>query len=458
MPNDQVLQYLWFPVAPDPRLRPAYESAQVVQVQDYLESRFPALKGTFTVTSLPSLDWALETPEAADPTPVDHYVIPVQVDAFAIDHFRREIIGAEGESAIGADLSAGTGEYWCPRSIDQAVFGNRTQARSLIHTEDLKLNKLCGDRVNVVVVDHGLDKRFTPNFKGGWRHRNAFNHAEIHRPGLTIGDEAQHGRMMVRNILNAAPKANIWDMPLIPPRIWNIKVFISDAHAALDRMLLSIQHLSTHPQWSGPWVLVNAWAIFDRRSEQPVGDYTNRLTHPFNKAITYAVSQGRDVIFGAGNCGQFCPDGRCGPCDIGPGQSVLGANSHPGVISVGAVRVDALWLGYSSQGPGQPDMALTGQPKTREKPDLCAPSDFAETADAYTRNTGTSAATGVAAGVVAALRSRKEWDPGSVAPDVLHQILNATTRHTEGPEWNERLGNGILDARAAVQALMAAFP
>jgi hypothetical protein len=240
-------------------------------------------------------------------------------------------------------------------------------------------------------------------------------------------------------------------MPLIPPRIWDVGAFISDAQAAFDYMLNDIAFLSTFPHWSGPWVLVNAWAVFDRRSEQPLGDYTNRRTHPFNHQITKAVKAGRDVIFCAGNCGQFCPDDRCGPRDIGPGQSVLGANSHHRVISVGAVRTDAMWLGYSSQGPGQPNMA-------RLKPDFCAPSNFAETGDAYTSNTGTSAACGIAAGVVAALRSRPGWEPATVSPNELRRTLDRTTRRTQGNLWNERLGHGILDVQAAFDDLTIQFP
>ncbi|HEX5326744.1 MAG TPA: hypothetical protein VFW75_08755, partial [Acetobacteraceae bacterium] len=304
VPNDQSLQYLRLPIEKDARLKQAYDSSEIVRVQDYLENRFPALKGTFRVTSLPSLDWELVPPEDVDTPPpaVDHYVIAVEVLASALSQFHHEIIAAEGESAVGADLSAGTGEYWCPLSVDQALFGNRQQSRDLIHVEVLNQSNppLRGGHVNVVVVDHGLDKRFVTNFRGGWKHRNPYKHAQVHFPGMTVGDESAHGRMMVRNIQDAAPDANIWDLPLIPPRIWDIRVFINDAQAAFDRMLKSIQHLSAYPRWNGPWVLVNPWAIFDRRSERPPGNYTARLTHPFNQTITDAIGQGRDVIFCAG--------------------------------------------------------------------------------------------------------------------------------------------------------------
>jgi Subtilase family len=458
VPKNQVPQYLRLPAAPDSELRLVYQSGKVENVQDYLNKQLPGFQGRFTVSNLPSLDWELVVPDVdTKPPPVDHLVIPIRVDEDVLYELRRAIVDREGESAIGADLAAGTGEYWCPRSVDQRLFGSRVSARELIHADVLCENNLFGaadnrPAVNVVVVDHGLDKQFVPNFKGGWKHTNPYNNADVHLPGMTVGEDSEHGRMMVRNIRNTAPKVNIWDMPLIPPRIWDIDVFISDAQAAFDYMLSDIRnYLIRFPRWSGPWVLVNAWAIFDRRSEHPSGDYTNRLSHPFNAEITTAVLEGRDVIFCAGNCGQFCPDGRCGPWDIGPGQSVLGANSHPRVISVGAVRTDAIWLGYSSQGPGQPKMA-------RLKPDFCAPSSFSETADAYTSNTGTSAACGVTAGVVAALRSRPGWEPGTVSPNELRRTLNRTTRRTQGRHWNERLGHGILDVQSAFEDLTIQFP
>ena len=157
-----------------------------------------------------------------------------------------------------------------------------------------------------------------------------------------------------------------------------------------------------------------------------------------------AVHNNIDVVFAAGNCGQFCPDHRCGATDQGPGHSIWGANSLDQVLTVGAVRADSIWLGYSSQGPGQPRLG----PK---KPDLCAASQFSEDDDAFSINTGTSAACGLTGGIVAALRSR--WDSTTVPPGDLKKVLNQTARKPTGQGWNDRLGNGVLDARAAFNAL-----
>ena len=83
-----------------------------------------------------------------------------------------------------------------------------------------------------------------------------------------------------------------------------------------------------------------------------------------------------DIIFCAGNCGGACPDGRCGPNDFGPGRGIWGANAHPSVLTVGAVRTDTSWIGYSSEGPGPGRPPLNKL--ANQKPDLCAPSHYVE--------------------------------------------------------------------------------
>jgi hypothetical protein len=316
---------------------------------------------------------------------------------------------------------------------------------------------LTGNGVNIVVIDEGFDATKVRNFGGGLVAIN--NPIPTPQPGATTRG---HGLMMVRNIVDAAPDAVFYDVPLIPPRISNDTGFVGDALAVFIQLKQLIEFLSqlAIPPWDGAWVLVNAWSIFDRSTEHPHGDYTENPHHPLNVLIDGLVDDGIDIIFAAGNCGQFCPDRRCGKLDVGPGNSIFGANSHPRVLTTGAVRTDALWVGSSSEGPGQPCLS-------RWKPDLCAPSYFRENGDAfvgnlsepfvgdtgspYIANTGTSAACGVTAGIVGAIRSR--WDQTNVPPDKLRYVLNQKARKTEGPGWNERLGNGIIDVEATLAAL-----
>jgi hypothetical protein len=266
--------------------------------------------------------------------------------------------------------------------------------------------------------------------------------------------------MIVNNILAMAPKATIFDVPLIPPpKIYEIPYFLHAAHAAYHHILHRIQWYRSQNLFPGPWILVNAWAIYDRRSEGThLGEYTeNRGSpgmwpHHFIKMIEQVSAAKFDLVFCAGNCGEVCPDGRCGPNDYGPGRSIWGANAHQDVLTAGAVRVDAMWPGYSSEGPG-PTPHLYAQ-----KPDLCAPSQFVGTAGLYPPSTGTSAAAAVTAGIVAALRSHANWDQATVPPYVLNLILNNTAKQPQGTGWNPKLGNGILDAFAAYQRLVVLFP
>ena len=244
-------------------------------------------------------------------------------------------------------------------------------------------------------------------------------------------------------------------MPLIPLEISRPNVFASSAHTTLKAVIEKIWRLKRHRNRSSAWILVNAWAIFDRAGEYPEGDYTcnthkiekgsrMRFGHPLNRLINIAVNDGIDVVFGAGNCGQFTTEVRCGRNDRGEGHSIWGANAHPAALTVGAVTANAQWFGYSSQGP-----APWGDPP-RRKPDVCTPSGFCEDDDACRINSGTSAATGLAAGVLAAIRSN--WGPDKLSPGALKEAINASARG-QGGVWNARTGHGVLDAGALLRRL-----
>ena len=428
----------------------AEQSERLQRTSEHLTRGLAHLAGSVTTRahSHPSDHWELVL-EGCDQTyrHVSEQICVVELKVAGgrkISHdLIKEIRSSFGEKLqnyqeLGADLPISLAEYWSPSETSDPLFGNRRGADALLGTDYLRQRQdASGNGVNVVVVDQGVDKelvrRLGGTFGGGW------TKPSLRNPGETKGG---HGAMLVRNVLSIAPNVTIFDCPAVPEEIGNVRRFLSEIHAAYSHMLGGIAHLrSVDPgKWGGPWVFLNAWATFNRGTEQPPGDYTNNPDHQFNKLISRTVSSGFDVVFAAGNCGQFQSSRKCGNCDQGPGHSILGANSHPRVLSVGAVRVDGMWLGYSSQGPGQSKMA-------RHKPDLCAPSQFHETDDAYTGSTGTSAASALAAGVVAALRTR--WDASALPPDELKMLLMLTARRREGQEWNRQLGNGILDSAAA---------
>jgi hypothetical protein len=343
---------------------------------------------------------------------------------------------------IGIDLRLHSADYWNPAEAMQPLFGDRDAAHRLIAVPDS--DKTFG--VNVVIIDQGVSRPLVDHFRGvfggGWKMPDGPN------PGATRGG---HGSMLARNILQVAPGATIFDLPVIPADITNVRAFLSDAHAAFSEMLANIEGLreTGDARWQRPWVLVNAWAAFNlgnehRRAEPGAANhplnYSANPEHPLNIIIGQAAGK-HDVVFAAGNCGQFCPSQRCGVNDVGPGRSIIGANSHPDVLTVGAVRTDGLWLGYSSQGPG----ALC-----REKPDVCAPSQFSDNEDAYAGNTGTSAACALAAGVVARLRGK--WDGATFPPGELKRILIDTAfGRVELSRWDEQLGHGIINYTEAAR-------
>ncbi len=351
-----------------------------------------------------------------------------------------------------SDIPFAGADHWCGEGADP-IFSDRAGIERLLGVDYLrKQSKTTGKGVNVVVVDQGLDAHaLGNNYGGGWSVGNATPGSPPRQLGSV---RLSHGMMIANNILKVAPEAKLFDLPLAPAKISNIQTFLHNADAALRIVLNDIASWKTGP-FPGPWILVNPWGIFDRRSEYPKGSYTQGLdpNNSFIKLMRGAVNSNIDVLFSAGNCGQFCPDERCGATDQGPGRSIWGANSLAEVLTVGAVRADTMWLGYSSQGPGQP---LLGS----NKPDLCAASQFCENGDAFSINTGTSAACGMTGGILAALRSR--WDSTTVSPGDLKTALNKTARKPRGLQWGNdlgyRLGNGILDARAAFDALKAQFP
>lgn len=445
---------------PTPTLREIYKTDKYPypQVQKYIAAhldRLPAEK-SFDVRSLPSNDIDRDH-KPVDPgrdPPTERFVVALDIhDQQTVKVIQDAVESDKGIVFLGsgADLPFSGTDHWCPRDSNGSIFSDRLAAERLLGVPYVRETKhWTGKGVNVVVVDQGLDQNLLGgSYGGGWQVGTTLPGTTKAPPGTA---HRTHGMMIAANILKIAPDVKLFDLPMVPERITDIPdFFLSTADAAFAAMRASIKQYKLGTQFPGPWVIVNAWAVFDRASEFPPGDYTNNPNHPFNVLVGQLVDDGNDVVFCAGNCGQFCPDIRCGGKDRGPGNSVFGANCHPKVLSVGAVRTDTIWLGYSSQGPGQP---LLGH----DKPDLCAPSQFCETGDAFTTNGGTSAACALAAGVVAALRSVPVWQSSAVPPQDLKAILNGTATKTDGPTWNGRVGNGILNADAAFKKLDSIIP
>ena len=446
----------------------------------------------FKITSAPSMSFELSLPGSDDRSEErralerSERILALQfADTTAVDKLREFVRSHVATSsdraskkifsvAAAADpVALGTLEASPPRVSHAGAFGTRRRARELIRAGELVSRGLDGSGVNVVIVDRGLNcsalEGLAPGSWGG-----GLNLGLPGQPTIKAGSAParSHGMMIARNVLDLAPKAKIYDVPLLPPLIGYASLFASTANAAFHAIAQMIAKLL--PAQGDRWVIVNAWAIFDRSTEYPEHDYTRNvhetlqvgggsptinIGHPLNHLIGEMVS-GKDglprvdFVFGAGNCGQFASPHRCGALDRGPGCSIWGANSHPDVYTAAAVTVNGSWLGYSSQGPAAwPTRDTWPDDKWKEelaqKPDFAAPSQFYEDDDKSTLNSGTSAAAAVAAGVIAAIRSEPRW--ASISPWDLKSAMRRSARGADG--WNQRTGCGIIDIPALCRML-----
>jgi len=347
---------------------------------------------------------------------------------------------------MGVAPAAGDGvaqwPHWCPGG----AYATRDRAHRLIGADRLAAAGLDGGGVNVVVVDQGVSAAYVEDALGG-RFGGGLAWFGSGEPGAptrrwTKAPEL-HGDMVARNVVALAPAATIYDFPLIPDRIdrpYAFSLLAAFGYFALDALLL---------RPPAPWVVVSPWAVFDRLREPVPGNYTERRNNPLNLVVADMAAR-HDMVFPAGNSGQFCPTRRSGPYDRGPGRSILGANALEEVLCVGAVRADALWVGASSQGPGPSSLTAVGTGRN-EKPDVTAPSWFRDPLDAGLVDTGTSAASAVAAGAGAALRTSGAGT--TVAPATLKAALRDGARACWHVGWNGRAGAGVIDLAAAMAPL-----
>jgi len=242
--------------------------------------------------------------------------------------------------------------------------------------------------------------------------------------GTTAAAWGNHGNMTSTDALGMAPDAKIYDIRISDGS------FISSALAGFQWAI------DQHKANGTPQVLSNSWGIFQQSWDAA---YATDPNHPFTRKVVEALDEGILVLFAAGNCGATCPDGRCGP-DSGPGRDIWGANGHPRVMTVGAVNKNEQFVGYSSQGPAALDP---------HKPDFCSITHFQ---GYFASDSGTSAATPIAAGVVALY---KHANPGATQIQVKQALID--TAKDIGPAgWDQHSGAGIIRAKAAFDVVSTA--
>jgi hypothetical protein len=208
-------------------------------------------------------------------------------------------------------------------------------------------------------------------------------------------------------------------------------------------------------------VVNNSWGIFHPSLEdfQPGHPYRfiDNPNHILRLFIVLLAASGADVLFSAGNGGEPHPTPPFLHLTKG---TIRGAAAYTEVLTVAGCIVEDVKdgagaviehadgrTGYSSQGP-----SITGM---QQKPDLTAYTHFlgSQVSGNGAPDGGTSAACPIAAGCVAALRTKKK--PDDVPPLDLFQTLKDTARKGFGqtgvPDYD--YGYGIIDPVAAGKQL-----
>ncbi len=268
-------------------------------------------------------------------------------------------------------------------------------------------------------VASGETSRRIPRVIGGWPTADW---------GTRAASWGQHGNMCATDVLGMAPQAQLYDIRISGG---NIAATISAALAGFQWAI------NQHKANGTPHVLTNSWGIFQEAWDKV---YARNPNHIFTRKVVEAINEGILVLFAAGNCGGTCPDGRCGP-DSGVGKSIWGANGHPAVMTVGAVNKNEQFVGYSSQGPA----ALDAQ-----KPDFCSITHFL---GYFPSDSGTSAATPIAAGVVALL---KQVNP-SLTQDGAKNALKATAKDIGPGGFDVHSGAGIIQGKRAFDRVLPSW-
>jgi subtilisin family serine protease len=316
--------------------------------------------------------------------------------------------------------------------------GDRTHVQSLLGAAGLAAKGLDGSGVAVAVMDSGIN---LAHLQAQGLNPTLDPSVTWSPVGGTPGHYAvDHGTMCAYDALLAAPRATLLDFPILlstTPGGSPTAGLLSDALQAYATLVAIMQRASDERPFQN-LVVTNSWGVYDQSWDFPAGHpgrYVDNPNHPFNILVGTLSRTGADILFAAGNCGAQCPDGRCG----GVKHTIMGANAHPDVMTIAGVTIKRQRVGYSSQGPGISGMAHT-------KPDLSCYTHFlgSEAFGSGTPDTGTSAACPVAAGAVAAIRTR--MPQSTLRPrDLARELRADATKRGATGSWNHNTGYGILE-------------
>jgi subtilisin family serine protease len=324
---------------------------------------------------------------------------------------------------------------------DPAV-GTQADVQRKLKVDALRRRGLDGAGVDVAIVDGGVNVAYlqSKGLKAKLSASRSYTPSGMAtRPGR---HEVEHGTMCAYDVGLIAPEARLLDHAVLgaaAPGPTVMAGYLSNAVASFSK-LLQLQTAAARPR---PLVVSNSWGMYrpswDFVPGHP-GNYSDNPAHPFNIVVASLERAGADILFAAGNCGRDCPDDRCAFTS----RPICGANSHPDVLSVGAIDVRGRRVGYSSQGPGR---------LARRKPDFVTYSHFRGSAvyGATAADSGTSTSCPIAAGVIAAIRSA--YPPSALSPAQLRSLIAKTAGEMGPVGWDPDYGWGALDPSAIVAVL-----
>ena len=309
---------------------------------------------------------------------------------------------------------------------------SRARIRTLLGVRVAGRDGFFGQNIIVAIVDEGVNS-FYPVIGG-------FQSDEAPAPGSAPIES--HGSMCAADVLVAAPFARLLDYPLI-----------AEATTA-DGVQMYQDILERRRQNGTPHIATNSYGFFnipDPNAEP--GHEAFDINHPFHRKVREVIASGAPVFFAAGNCGANCPDRRCRTSATGPDHSINASAALAETITIAAVNSLNERVGYSSQGP-----SLNAPGFERNKPDFAAYTHFFGNLgpgrpanggpDSF--DSGTSAATPVAAGVAALLMSRFR----DLTPDRLRAALRVGAIEVGQPGFDSDTGNGVVNAGASYTRLV----
>lgn len=330
--------------------------------------------------------------------------------------------------------------------------GDAAAVAARMNLAALHARGLDGSNVAVAIMDTGLNLQFLSGLRPGVKLDAANSWTPPNTSTLPGRHPVDHGTMCAFDALIAAPKATLLDFPILAasaPGANTVGRTLSTAMLAFSQLLTGWAVAFAPGGISRYQALVvnNSWGVYHPSWDFPVGHrgrYVDNPQHPFNLLVTTMAGSGIDLLFAAGNCGPACADMRC---QSRTAQCIMGANAHADVLTLGGCDIHDQIVGYSSQGPSIVNMF-------QQKPDLTAYTHFlgSEAFGAGTPDSGTSAACPVAAGCVAAIRTKVA--PTATPPTSLYAQLRSTAKAVSGQTgWQADFGHGIMDADAAAVSL-----